>query len=139
MIREVVRDWIVGEDPGMSAWQLAGDDGVLLVPNDLLNGAPPWTVRCYDITLAPEDAITPDSNSEGNANSNNWVTKTSGTIDGYWTRGGQGYNVRHYIENQDYTTTPFVAGHEYRFVYTVETDDWGNIILVRRGRCLPQK
>lgn len=135
----IQEDWEEGDDPGMNMWRVPGADGVMLVAADVTS----WTLKVYDLTVDPTVGIVPDSNSSGTANSNNFRTFNSLQVgDGFWSKDDIGYNLRHYVNNADLTSTPFKAGHTYLFVYKVLTSafsgssgDFGQITLQRRGTC----
>lgn len=144
MLYEIVADWYAGDDPGMNAWAVMGASNAYLVAATGGEAITSWVMLAYDLSVDPDLPITPDANGSGNANTGHMASFNSPQLDGYWTRGGSGYNVRHYIANADFTTTPFVAGHEYLFVYKLQTPawavasgGWGQITLRRRGRCIP--
>ena len=140
MPSEATRDWYVGDDPGATAFAVFGSDGVMLTGTTFA-----WTLRAYDQTLAPETAITPDTSASGSGTGTFFLQSATAVLDGYWTYGGTGYNWRTYLANAHFVTTPLLAGHEYRFVWTVTTatydataNKFGTITIARRGRCLPR-
>jgi hypothetical protein len=142
------QDWYVGEDPGFTTWFVVGGDGAMITSTDS-----DWTVTVYDTTSAtPETALTPSATPTDHdeyTGSNAYFLQSATVVtDGYWTGGGAGYNWRAFVPDAGYQEagSTFVAGHEYRFVWTVDTgaydaaaNHWGTIVLVRTGRCLPKK
>lgn len=142
---EVIReDWFEGDDPGMNLWAVKTAKGEVIQNADITS----FTLRVIDLTGDPTAEITPDANAGANGPSFTGTTftctsSTSLTVDGYWTKNDIGYNIKHYVRNSDMTTTPFKAGHHYRFVYRVQTGDFdglsnrksGQITLLREGTC----
>lgn len=124
------RDWMQGDDPGMSAWYVVGADQSALVSADVTG----YSIAVYDLTARPSALIaTLTSTTPALAVYN------SPQLDGYWSKDDVGYNVRHYMKASHAT---FLPGHSYRFVYTLTTGafdeasgNWGAITLVREGAC----
>lgn len=145
---EFNQDWYQGDDPGVTAWPVTGGDGSFITTT---NNA--WALQVFDITGAtPETALTASGTPAGHngaAGTSIYFTQLAApVVDGYWTKGGSGYNWRSYVPNAGYQVAGnlFVAGHEYRFVWTVTTPDydgtankWGKVTLVRAGKCLSKK
>ncbi len=132
-----VRDWMEGDDPGMGMWAVRTSDQVAFITADIVS----WTMTAYDMSADPTAAITPDLNGN-NTVTNFFVAKAGITVDAFWTKDDIGYNIRHYIRNGDFTTTPLKAMHQYRFVYLIQTATFdgtahksGQITLVREGTC----
>lgn len=136
-----VRDWIEGDDPGMTAWYVLGPNEDLLLPSYVDS----WTLDVIDLTAGPTAIV----GTFAAADLTNDVTVLSAaTVDGYWQGNDTGYNVRHYLsaaELVDDDDEPLLKpGHSYRFVYTLTTGDfdgttagnWGLITLMREGSCL---
>lgn len=144
MAFEVRKDWYVGDDPAMTCWAVMGGSNAYIAAASGAEAITSWSMKAYDLTEDPDLAITPDSNGSGIVGTGHLDAYNTPQLDGYWTKGGSGYNVRHYIANADFTTTPLVSGHEYMFVYKLQTaawasggGGWGQITVVRRGRAVP--
>lgn len=125
----------------MTCWCVTGEDNVALAANTAITGA---TCEVYDLTLDPSALMTTLTNLTA---STRWNTYNTLQLDGFWTRDADGYNVRHYLRASDFTGGfALLAGHEYRFLYRLVTDDFtngstgdfGTRVVIREGTCIPK-